>query len=572
MNFEHQSGMSRRELRSSASVPPPANQSGINSQGIQGAKPNHNTATASVSSGPVSPGSTVPPMPATQPANAPGNLAPKGLSSAAITGDAARPGKAKSATSVAPVFELASLPEVQSALTQLDPEADRFVACAPGRLDVMGGSAVYSGSLALSVPLGGFACAVAQRRTDGRIVVKYVQGENCETLEVGIAAVQNSDGARQEVHGALDPHAHAVREVFDAVLTAVSGILSAGLPGDLGEGLSVVIATTIDATGGAGRAGAIGAAVVATAETAMGRAMSDETAIRVFDATLPSWSAVPVSASDVLSGMFGRPGYVAQIRNDPCGLVNSVAMTSDVTLCGIDCGVVNANAADKYWQMRATVEMGRELLSRIIKFDCPEKAQWDRYLSRITVQDFVEQFRDRIPTRIRGSEFIDKIGVENVDSCARGFVPGAHATIDRDGTYKVRSRTEHQIYEHERSLQFAHLMTRLGRVDGTAMLHELGELMYASHWSYGQRCGLGSIKADALVSLLRKHGENRDIFGAKITGNGCGGTVAVLIRESDVAREALHEALDAYHKQTGVEAMVQPASMAGIMETGVIRV
>ena len=51
--------------------------------------------------------------------------------------------------------------------------------------------------------------------------------------------------------------------------------------------------------------------------------------------------------------------------------------------------------------------------------------------------------------------------------------------------------------------------------------------MYESHASYSA-CGLGSDGTDRLVALAREAGPARGIYGAKITGGGSGGTVALL--------------------------------------------
>ena len=72
-------------------------------------------------------------------------------------------------------------------------------------------------------------------------------------------------------------------------------------------------------------------------------------------------------------------------------------------------------------------------------------------------------------------------------------------------------------------------------------LVEMGELMYGSHASYSA-CGLGSDGTDLLVELVRQAGPAAGLFGAKITGGGSGGTVAILGRSgagaavADIAR------------------------------------
>ena len=51
--------------------------------------------------------------------------------------------------------------------------------------------------------------------------------------------------------------------------------------------------------------------------------------------------------------------------------------------------------------------------------------------------------------------------------------------------------------------------------------------MFQSHWSYTE-CGLGCEATDQLIELVRRRAGQDLLFGAKITGGGAGGTVAVL--------------------------------------------
>ena len=66
--------------------------------------------------------------------------------------------------------------------------------------------------------------------------------------------------------------------------------------------------------------------------------------------------------------------------------------------------------------------------------------------------------------------------------------------------------------------------------------------MYASHASYSA-CGLASDGTDLLVEMVRERGPAAGLYGAKITGGGSGGTVAVLAtagsaRSSTQSRDA----------------------------------
>ena len=96
----------------------------------------------------------------------------------------------------------------------------------------------------------------------------------------------------------------------------------------------------------------------------------------------------------------------------------------------------------------------------------------------------------------------------------------------------------------------------------------LGALMYESHASYSA-CGLGSDGTDRLVALAREAGATAGIYGAKITGGGSGGTVAVL---ADVgARDAVHAIARRYAEETGRAAHVFEGSSPGAARVGAIR-
>ena len=72
--------------------------------------------------------------------------------------------------------------------------------------------------------------------------------------------------------------------------------------------------------------------------------------------------------------------------------------------------------------------------------------------------------------------------------------------------------------------------------------------MYASHASYSA-CGLGSDGTDHLVALVREAGPRLGLYGAKITGGGSGGTVAVLGERG--AQRTVSQIADLYGRESG---------------------
>jgi L-arabinokinase len=91
--------------------------------------------------------------------------------------------------------------------------------------------------------------------------------------------------------------------------------------------------------------------------------------------------------------------------------------------------------------------------------------------------------------------------------------------------------------------------------------------MYESHASYGA-CGLGSDGTDRLVDLVATQGAERGLFGAKITGGGSGGTVAIL--GTSGAEAVVRDIAAGYAAETGREAAVFTESGPGAAETGVL--
>ena len=93
--------------------------------------------------------------------------------------------------------------------------------------------------------------------------------------------------------------------------------------------------------------------------------------------------------------------------------------------------------------------------------------------------------------------------------------------------------------------------------------------MYASHGSYSA-CGLGSAGTDRLLELAADLGPARGLFGAKITGGGSGGTVAVL---AAAGRRAVIDAIaDRSRSETGRETTVFSHSSNGARATGLARI
>lgn len=449
---------------------------------------------------------------------------------------------------------------VADVLGRLRPDAARFLACAPGRLDVIGGLAECTGSLVLAMPVDHQVCVCVQRRRDGSIAVD-AQGDptsrDQSAAVIPVSQIYGDDGlavAPQQGLERLSEFDDTARSALGAFVEAIR----AGIVSDVAGGLTIAVGAVHPGTDGGAPCSAVAGATLAATARALGAELEPATALDICRRVENDWLQWPVGVADAACALVGEPETLMQLRDEADNIAGRIRLPDDLALVGISCGNARPDAKLRFRRVRVAAFMGRCLVDRIVRHDGGNRRWWDGHLSRISVSDYVERFRDRLPTRMNGREFLDRFG-ETGDPLTR---------IEPGFVYKIRSRTEHHIYENARACQFAECLSRGIRTGDHAVFAEAGELMYASHWSYGQRCGLGDVRTDLLVNLIRRRGVSADLYGAKISGRGCGGGVAVLMRSSDRAREALRDVQRTFSDETGHKTTLFAGSAAGALITG----
>lgn len=152
-----------------------------------------------------------------------------------------------------------------------------------------------------------------------------------------------------------------------------------------------------------------------------------------------------------------------------------------------------------------------------------------------------------MPEKIDGAEFLTKY---------KGITDTV-TKVSPDKTYAVLHPTAHPIYENFRVHKFAKLLNEPMTENN---LNALGNLMYQSHECYSA-CGLGTSSTDLLVELVKK---SEKLYGAKITGGGSGGTVAVLGKQG--ADAEIENIAAVYENQTNYQPYIFSSSSMGAAE------
>jgi galactokinase len=99
------------------------------------------------------------------------------------------------------------------------------------------------------------------------------------------------------------------------------------------------------------------------------------------------------------------------------------------------------------------------------------------------------------------------------------------------------------------------------------ILDKAGHLMYASHQSLSSDATLGVEQADLLVRLIRQR-ERQGLYGARLTGDGSRGMVAVLCEDNDRATTGLADVLMNYSETTALAAASHRTSSEATIVAG----
>ena len=424
-------------------------------------------------------------------------------------------------------------------------DRDIIVARAPGRLDVMGGIADYSGSLVLEWPLAAATFVALQR--DSEPTLSIISGERGSRLPLSALLALDYENARR--YFAADPTQHWTAYVAGSFI-----LLTRERVVEFSGGARILVASTVPEGKGVASSAALEVAAMMAICAAYDISLEPRRLALLCQKVENLIAGAPCGVMDQMTAALGESGRLLTLLCQPAEVQGRLRLPSGLALWGIDSGVRHAVGGVDYGAVRAAAFMGHRILEDLM-------GRKLEYLANVTPQEFATVAL-QVPECLTGREFLDRYRAAR---CAA-------QSIDADRLYSVRVATAHPIYEHARVTEFAERLSLLekagedGRRDFVASAARLGTLMYASHDSYSA-CGLGSDGTDALVASVRRAGPRFGLYGAKITGGGSGGTVAILGR-SDAASQV--DAVAArYARRSGHAAHVFDGSSAGAAVCGV---
>lgn len=445
-----------------------------------------------------------------------------------------------------------------------DKKSDIFVTRAPGRLDVMGGIADYSGSLVLEMPIAEATLAAIQKSDDNKIkiVSLHVGSNKSSVFEMKLSDLETKGRPRNypEVRDFFSRNRHIHWASYAA---GVFFVLKRELGIHFQTGARILISSQVPVGKGVSSSAALEVAVMQAVCTAYNIPIAPRELAMLCQKVENSIVGAACGVMDQITAHCGIENSLVSLLCQPAEIGEAVKIPDGLELWGIDSGVRHVVAGSDYTSVRVGAFMGYRIIAENAGLDIKHVAdglveindtRWRGYLANVTPAEYEKEFSSKMPVSIGGKEFLESLG-GTTDTVTK---------VDPAKIYAVTAPTEHAIYESSRVQTFAKLLEN--PADHTN-LERLGELMFQSHKSYAA-CGLTESRTDRIVELVRKH-RSEGLFGARITGGGSGGTVVVLARRG--SRRTITQLAERIGKEAGQKPYVFHGSSPGCATFGHLR-
>ncbi|KAJ1260746.1 hypothetical protein BS78_10G255900 [Paspalum vaginatum] len=494
--------------------------------------------------------------------------------------------------------------ERTAASVLFDWENEIYIARAPGRLDVMGGIADYSGSLVLQMPLRE-ACHVAVQRNhpSKQKIWKHTQARQLENtglvpvvqiVSFGSELSNRAPTFDMDLSDLMDGEKpisyERAREFFSQDPSQKWASYVAGtilvLMTELGvqfiDSMSILVSSAVPEGKGVSSSASVEVATMSGIAAAYGLNITPRDLALLCQKVENHVVGAPCGVMDQMTSACGEANKLLAMVCQPAEVKEMVSVPTHMRFWGLDSGIRHSVGGGDYGSVRVGTYMGRKMIKCAasglvsespVQTCCYKETGMDllkseaelEYLCNLPPHRYEAVYAKEIPDVTSGNAFLEKYGDHN----------DTVTVIDPKRSYSVKAPTRHPVYENFRVETFKTLLAA-GNID--EQLSALGELMYQCHYSYSA-CGLGSDGTDRLVNLVQEmqhrktsEGGSPSLFGAKITGGGSGGTVCVIGKNCARSSEEIVEIQQRYKAATGYLPILFDGSSPGAGKFGYLKI
>ena len=376
---------------------------------------------------------------------------------------------------------------------------------APGRLDVLGGVADYSGALVLQTPL-----AAATRVRITRLAEPIVRVASVHGGTVAVAAPAAADGPRSPAAARAWLEDRRVPPWARYPLGCLLLFCDRFDWWPTG-GLEIDITSDVPLSMGVSSSAALEVATLRALESLAGRPAAGTELARLAQRAENEVVGAACGPMDQLAAAHGVVGSLLPINCRPDLIGTPVPLPAGVVVAGWPSGVRHAVGGSPYATARAAAFMAKRILEDAL-------GRRLEHLTELPPSAVAACGDEVLPDALAGADFLQRFG----------GVDDPLSSIEADRRYPVRAAAAFATGENHRSQLAAGL---LGGATPHGVAALLGELLYQSHLGYSS-IGLGANETDAMVAAVRSLGSAQGFHGARISGGGSGGTVVVLLDEA----------------------------------------
>lgn len=397
-------------------------------------------------------------------------------------------------------------------------------ATAPGRMDIMGGIADYSGSLLLQMPIKQATSVSIQKRNDGVFHFRtQLSKKKTSDFIIHVSAIKD----RPLIEGG-----QIIKSVvggdWAVYVLGCFLVLEKEKKVDL-NGANVFIKSDVPWGKGVSSSAALEIATMNALNQLYKLSLGKEELAVLAQTAENLVAGAPCGLMDQLSSHLGKKNKLLPLICQPHQVDKPISIPRGINFSGIDSGVRHAVSGASYSDVRTAAFMSYTIIAlnegaSVEELDeARTSGKWSNlpykgFLANIPVAVFEEKCISLLPAEISGKDFLFqyKISIDTVTQ------------IDEDKTYKPLVCGSHPVYENARVNEFKNLLKSFKKQDDKEIsLQQMGNLMLQSHESYSG-VGLGNEFTDKIIELVRDAGADSGVFGARVSGGGNGGTVCVL--------------------------------------------
>jgi L-arabinokinase len=421
-----------------------------------------------------------------------------------------------------------------------------FTASAPGRMDVMGGIADYSGALLLQLPIAAITTVSIQERDDDLFYCR-TQLSSSKRYDYQISCEKIANRSYAEAGRIIKEQEGGD---WAAYLLGCFIVLQQEKNLPL-SGANILVRSAVPWGKGVSSSAALEVAAMSAINEMYQLALNEIELPLLAQQVENQVVGAPCGLMDQLAVYLGQKNKLLPLICQPHTVFDPIVIPRGVGFCGIDSGIRHAVSGTSYSDVRTSAFMAYSLIAQaegasVQDLELAKRTNdyahlpYNGYLSNIPVSVFESSFKKILPNSITGKDFLERAGC-SIDNAT---------VIDPAKTYYPLPCGRHPVYENFRVKQFLlGLQAFAKHPDKTGLLTSLGELMLQSHSSYSA-VGLGNRYTDELVNMVLEKGPSAGVFGARVSGGGNGGTVCVLYAGKE-GKQTLKEIYLCYKKKSG---------------------